>query len=68
MLRVSPALPVAPSILHVRQTQILMAIQEIKRKGRKAVSLKCTRKIDDQCSSSIDGRHSLNDVAFIKKK
>ena len=34
------ALPVAPSLLHDRQTKILLAIQEMKRTGRRAVSLR----------------------------
>jgi hypothetical protein len=67
MLRISPAIPVAPSILHTRQTKILMAIQEIKRQGRKAVSLKCSRRIEDDCSSTISCRHSMNDL-FTKQK
>ena len=67
MFRISPAIPVAPSILHTRQTRILMAIQEIKRQGRRAVSLKCNRRIEDDCNSSISARHSMNDV-IIKYK
>jgi hypothetical protein len=67
-MRVSPALPVTPSILHTRQTRVLLAIQEMKRQGRKASSLKCHRKIEDQCSSTIESRHSLNDAVFIKQK
>jgi hypothetical protein len=69
MMRISPAIPVAPSILHSRQTRILLAIQEMKRQGRKAVSLKCSRRTceadqEDDCSSTISGRHSMSDVIF----
>jgi hypothetical protein len=68
MLRISPALPVAPSILHSRQTRVLLAIQEMRRQGRKATSLKSHRKSEDDCSSTLSCRHSLNDIEFTKRK
>jgi hypothetical protein len=67
MLRISPAIPVAPSILHSRQTKVLMAIQEIKRQGRKAISLKSHKKMENECKTLIDCRHSMSDVFILSK-
>jgi hypothetical protein len=68
MPRISSAIPVAPSILHTRQTKILLAIQEIKRQGRKAVSLKNYRHIENDYSSAINTSYSTNDIDIINDK
>ncbi len=61
MLITCPALPVAPSVLHTRQTRILLAIQEMKRQGRRAISLKShTVKKYKDISSELGERHSIS--------
>jgi hypothetical protein len=60
MLITCPALPVAPSILHSRQTRILLAIQEMKRQGRRAISLRShTTKKYKEISTTLGERHSM---------
>jgi hypothetical protein len=61
MLFTCPALPVAPSILHSRQTRILLAIQEMKRQGRRAISLRShnTKKYKE-ITADLGERHSIS--------
>ena len=50
------------------QQKITKVVQEMKRQGRKAVSLKYHRQAEDDCGSNISCRHSMSDASIIKHK